>query len=99
MLYNGSISSLSDRCSLPFFVLPSLFYLNLFVLGLLCNPHSQSFYSYAFIRPKIQARFELLDIALELDVDNASRLRKQELMFAILKKRAKAGEQISVTEL
>lgn len=37
---------------------------------------------------------ELLDIALELDVDNASRLRKQELMFAILKKRAKVGEQI-----
>lgn len=37
---------------------------------------------------------ELLDIALELDVDNASRLRKQELMFAILKKRAKASEQI-----
>lgn len=37
---------------------------------------------------------ELLDIALELDVDNASRLRKQELMFAILRKRAKAGEQI-----
>ena len=37
---------------------------------------------------------ELLDIALELDVDNASRLRKQELRFAILKKRAKAGEQI-----
>ena len=35
---------------------------------------------------------ELLDIALELDVENASRLRKQELMFAILKKRAKAGE-------
>ncbi|MBQ8829012.1 MAG: transcription termination factor Rho [Burkholderiaceae bacterium] len=37
---------------------------------------------------------ELLDIALELEVDNASRMRKQELMFAILKKRAKAGEQI-----
>ena len=37
---------------------------------------------------------ELLDIALELDVDNASRLRKQELMFAIVKKRSKAGEQI-----
>ena len=37
---------------------------------------------------------ELLDIALELDVENASRLRKQELMFAILKKRAKAGDQI-----
>ena len=29
-----------------------------------------------------------------LDIANASRLRKQELMFAILKKRAKAGEQI-----
>ena len=39
---------------------------------------------------------ELLDIALELDVDNASRLRKQELMFAILKKRA---NRFSVTEL
>ncbi len=37
---------------------------------------------------------ELLDIALELEVENASRMRKQELMFAILKKRAKAGEQI-----
>ncbi len=37
---------------------------------------------------------ELLDISLELEVENASRLRKQELMFAILKKRAKAGEQI-----
>lgn len=37
---------------------------------------------------------ELLDIALELEVENASRLRKQELMFAILKKRAKAGDQI-----
>lgn len=37
---------------------------------------------------------ELLDIALELDVENASRMRKQELMFAILKKRAKAGDQI-----
>ena len=41
---------------------------------------------------------ELLDIALELDVDNASRLRKQELMFAILKKRAPAN-RFSVTEL
>ena len=39
---------------------------------------------------------ELLDIALELDVDNASRLRKQELMFAILKKPA---NRFSVTEL
>jgi transcription termination factor Rho len=37
---------------------------------------------------------ELLDIALELEVENASRMRKQELMFAILKKRAKAGDQI-----
>ena len=37
---------------------------------------------------------ELLDMAYALDVDNAQRMRKQELMFAILKKKAKAGEQI-----
>ena len=36
----------------------------------------------------------LLDMAVGLDIDNAARLRKQELMFAILKKRAKTGEQI-----
>ena len=36
----------------------------------------------------------LLEMALSLEVDNAARMRKQELMFAILKKRAKAGEQI-----
>ena len=36
----------------------------------------------------------LLDMALNLDIDNAARMRKQELMFAILKKRAKAGEQV-----
>ena len=29
-----------------------------------------------------------------LEIDNVSRLRKQELMFAIMKKRAKAGEQV-----
>ena len=33
-------------------------------------------------------------MASELEIDNAQRMRKQELMFAILKKRAKAGEQI-----
>ena len=37
---------------------------------------------------------QLLDMASELEIDNAQRMRKQELMFAILKKRAKAGEQI-----
>ena len=37
---------------------------------------------------------QLLDMAYALDVDNAQRMRKQELMFAILKKKAKAGEQI-----
>ena len=31
---------------------------------------------------------------MTLEIDNASRLRKQELMFAILKKKAKLGEQI-----
>lgn len=37
---------------------------------------------------------QLLDMAFSLGVDNAQRMRKQELMFAILKKKAKAGEQI-----
>jgi transcription termination factor Rho len=33
-------------------------------------------------------------MAAELEIDNANRLRKQELMFAIMKRRAKQGEQI-----
>lgn len=37
---------------------------------------------------------QLLEIASGLGIDNAGRLRKQELMFAILKKKAKQGEQI-----
>ncbi|WP_322994607.1 transcription termination factor Rho [Castellaniella sp.] len=37
---------------------------------------------------------QLLDMAADLEIDNASRLRKQELMFAIMKRRAKQGEQI-----
>ncbi|MCK6431218.1 MAG: transcription termination factor Rho, partial [Burkholderiaceae bacterium] len=37
---------------------------------------------------------QLLEMAQGLEIDNANRLRKQELMFAILKKRAKGGEQI-----
>jgi transcription termination factor Rho len=36
----------------------------------------------------------LLEMAATLDIENAARLRKQELMFAILKKRARQGEQI-----
>ena len=36
----------------------------------------------------------LVDMALELGIENASRLRKQELMFAVLKRRAKAGESV-----
>ncbi|WP_417251203.1 transcription termination factor Rho [Castellaniella sp.] len=37
---------------------------------------------------------QLLDMAAGLEIENASRLRKQELMFAIMKRRAKQGEQI-----
>jgi transcription termination factor Rho len=37
---------------------------------------------------------QLLEMATSLEIDNANRMRKQELMFAILKKRAKGGEQI-----
>ncbi|MDS1141901.1 transcription termination factor Rho [Pusillimonas sp. SM2304] len=43
---------------------------------------------------KTQHVSKLLEMAAELDIDNASRLRKQELMFAIMKRRAKQGEQI-----
>ena len=37
---------------------------------------------------------QLIDMAGTLEIDNANRLRKQELMFAILKKKAKTGEPI-----
>jgi transcription termination factor Rho len=37
---------------------------------------------------------QLLEMASSLEIDNANRMRKQELMFAILKKKAKAGEPI-----
>ncbi len=37
---------------------------------------------------------QLLEMAASLEIDNANRMRKQELMFAILKRRAKSGEQI-----
>ncbi|GAA0748794.1 transcription termination factor Rho [Ideonella azotifigens] len=36
----------------------------------------------------------LIEMGEALEIDNVSRLRKQELMFAIMKKRAKAGEQV-----
>ena len=37
---------------------------------------------------------ELLKQAETLEIENTGRMRKQELMFAIIKKRAKAGEQV-----
>ncbi len=37
---------------------------------------------------------QLIEMALALDIENANRMRKQELMFAILKRKAKGGEQI-----
>ncbi|MEN9472922.1 MAG: transcription termination factor Rho [Pseudomonadota bacterium] len=37
---------------------------------------------------------EVLKQAEELDIENTGRMRKQELMFAIIKKRARTGEQI-----
>ena len=36
----------------------------------------------------------LLEMAASLEIENTQRMRKQELMFAILKKRAKAGEMV-----
>jgi transcription termination factor Rho len=37
---------------------------------------------------------KLIEMGEALEIENVSRLRKQELMFAIMKKRAKAGEQV-----
>jgi transcription termination factor Rho len=37
---------------------------------------------------------ELITMGESLEIDNVARMRKQELMFAIMKKRAKAGEQV-----
>ena len=37
---------------------------------------------------------EVLKQADELEIENTGRMRKQELMFAIIKKRARAGEQV-----
>ena len=37
---------------------------------------------------------ELIKMGEALEIENVGRLRKQELMFAIMKKRAKAGEQV-----
>ena len=38
---------------------------------------------------------ELLDMAAALNIEGASRLRKQDIIFAILRKRAEAGENIA----
>ena len=43
---------------------------------------------------KAQHVSQLLEMAAGLEIENGSRLRKQELMFAIMKRRAKQGEQI-----
>ncbi|HRO60285.1 MAG TPA: transcription termination factor Rho [Burkholderiaceae bacterium] len=43
---------------------------------------------------KAQHVSQLIELAASLEIENANRLRKQELMFAILKRMAKTGEQI-----
>src|SRR5690606_22841565 len=43
---------------------------------------------------KTQHVSQLLELAASLDIENANRMRKQELMFAIMKRRANQGEQI-----
>ena len=37
---------------------------------------------------------ELVEMAEALEIENANRMRKQDLIFAMLKKRAKNGEQV-----
>ena len=43
---------------------------------------------------KTQHISELIKMAETLEIENSGRMRKQELMFAIMKKRAKLGEQV-----
>ncbi len=43
---------------------------------------------------KAQHVSELIAMGEALEIENVQRLRKQELMFAIMKKRARAGEQV-----
>jgi transcription termination factor Rho len=43
---------------------------------------------------KAQHVSALIKMGEALEIENVARLRKQELMFAIMKKRAKAGEQV-----
>ncbi|MCC7150671.1 MAG: transcription termination factor Rho [Rubrivivax sp.] len=43
---------------------------------------------------KAQHVSELIQMGEALEIENVARLRKQELMFAIMKKRAKGGEQV-----
>jgi len=43
---------------------------------------------------KAQHVSQLIEMAAGLEIENANRLRKQELMFAILKRKAKTGETI-----
>ena len=43
---------------------------------------------------KAQPIAELLQMGETLEIENVQRLRKQELMFAIMKKRARGGEQV-----
>ena len=62
--------------------------------GALPAPHLPSRDSMHLSELKALHVSQLLEMAIALEIDNANRMRKQELMFAILKKRAKAGEQI-----
>ena len=43
---------------------------------------------------KAQHISQLIDMGEALEIENTSRMRKQELMFAIMKKRARGGEQV-----
>jgi len=43
---------------------------------------------------KLKSVPELLDIAREMNLENVSRTRKQDIIFAVLKHHAKSGEDI-----
>ena len=58
------------------------------------HPHTLSGNSMHLNELKALHVSEVLKQAEELEIENTGRMRKQELMFAIIKKRARTGEQI-----
>jgi transcription termination factor Rho len=69
-------------------------YLNRFVIDNPSYPYTPSEKSMNLKTLKSKTPVELLALAEEQEIENASTLRKQDMMFAILKRMAEKGEAI-----